>query len=37
MKILQHLKNTLSLNEQNSDAVEDYLSESENLDYYLNE
>ena len=31
------LKNTLSLNEQNSDAVEDYLSESENLDYYLNE
>ena len=31
------LENNLSLNEQNSDAVEDYLSESENLDYYINE
>lgn len=31
------LENSLSLNENNSDAVEDYLSESENLDYYINE
>lgn len=31
------LENNLSLNETNSDAVEDYLSESENLDYYINE
>lgn len=31
------LEKNLSLNESNSDAVEDYLSESENLDYYINE
>lgn len=31
------LEKTLSLNDANSDAVEDYLSESENLDYYINE
>lgn len=31
------LENNLSLNETNTDAVEDYLSESENLDYYINE
>ncbi len=31
------LENSLSLNESNSDAVEEYLSESENLDYYINE
>ena len=31
------LEKNLSLNESNPDAVEDYLSESENLDYYINE
>ncbi|MFN7045485.1 MAG: hypothetical protein ACK4M1_09835 [Flavobacterium sp.] len=31
------LENNLSLNKNNSDAVEDYLLESENLDYYINE
>lgn len=31
------IENNLSLNESNPDAVEDYLSESENLDYYINE
>lgn len=31
------LRNNLSLNESHSDAVEDYLSEAENLDYYINE
>lgn len=31
------LENNLSLNEQNLDAVEDYLSESENLEYHINE
>ncbi len=31
------LDKNLSLNESNPDAVEDYLSESENLDYYINE
>lgn len=31
------LQNNLSLNESNPDAVEDYLSESENLEYYINE
>jgi hypothetical protein len=30
------LEKNLSLNESNPDAVEDYLSESENLDYYIN-
>ena len=34
---IAELENNLSLNEANSDAVEDYLSESENLDYYINE
>ena len=34
---IAELENNLSLNEVNSDAVEDYLSESENLDYYINE
>ena len=31
------IEKNLSLNESNPDAVEDYLSESENLDYYINE
>ncbi len=31
------LEKNLSLNESNPDAVEDYLSESENLEYYINE
>ena len=31
------LEQNLSISEANSDAVEDYLSESENLDYYINE
>ncbi|MCK6607967.1 MAG: hypothetical protein L6Q46_06620 [Flavobacterium sp.] len=31
------IENNLSLNESNPDAVEDYLSESENLEYYINE
>ncbi|WP_333809784.1 hypothetical protein [Flavobacterium sp.] len=31
------LRNNLSLNESHSDAVEDYLLEAENLDYYINE
>ena len=31
------LEKNLSLNESNPDAVEDYRSESENLDYYINE
>ena len=31
------LEKNLSLNESNPDVVEDYLSESENLDYYINE
>lgn len=31
------LENNLSLNETNADVIEDYLSESENLDYYINE
>ncbi|WP_374402122.1 hypothetical protein [Flavobacterium sp.] len=31
------LEKNLSLNESNPDAFEDYLSESENLDYYINE
>lgn len=31
------LQNNLSLNESHSDAVEDYLLEAENLDYYINE
>jgi len=31
------LEKNLSLNESNPDAVEDYLLESENLDYYINE
>jgi hypothetical protein len=34
---IAELENNLSINEANSDAVEDYLSESENLDYYINE
>ena len=34
---IAELENNLSINESNSDAVEDYLSESENLDYYINE
>lgn len=34
---IAELENNLSMNEANSDAVEDYLSESENLDYYINE
>jgi hypothetical protein len=34
---ISELENNLSINEANSDAVEDYLSESENLDYYINE
>ena len=34
---IAELENNLSLNEANSDAVEDYLLESENLDYYINE
>ena len=34
---IAELENNVSLNEANSDAVEDYLSESENLDYYINE
>lgn len=31
------LEQSLSLNDNNTDAVEDYLLESENLDYYINE
>ena len=31
------IEKNLSLNESNPDAVEDYLSESENLEYYINE
>jgi hypothetical protein len=31
------LENSLSLNEANSDVLEEYLSESENLEYYINE
>lgn len=31
------LEKNLSLNESNPDAVEDYLSESEDLEYYINE
>lgn len=31
------LEKTLSLNDASTDAVEDYLSESENLEYYINE
>ena len=34
---IAELENNLSINEANSDAVEDYLLESENLDYYINE
>ena len=34
---IAELENNLSINEANSDEVEDYLSESENLDYYINE
>ncbi len=34
---IKALEKNLSLNESNPDAVEDYLSESENLDYYINE
>ena len=34
---IAELENNLSINKSNSDAVEDYLSESENLDYYINE
>ena len=34
---IAELENNLSINEANSDAVEDYLSESENLDFYINE
>jgi hypothetical protein len=31
------LEKSLSLNDNDTDAVEDYLLESENLDYYINE
>lgn len=31
------LEKSLSLNQNDSDALEDYLSESENLEYYINE
>ena len=31
------IEKNLSLNESTPDAVEDYLSESENLEYYINE
>ncbi|MQP24295.1 hypothetical protein GFJ94_04370 [Flavobacterium sp. LMO8] len=31
------LEKNLSLSESNPDAVEDYLSESENIEYYINE
>lgn len=34
---ISSLENNLSLNTINSDALEDYLSESENLEYYINE
>lgn len=34
---ISSLENNLSLNRINSDALEDYLSESENLEYYINE
>ena len=34
---IAELENNLSINEANSDAVEAYLSETENLDYYINE
>lgn len=34
---IAELENNLSLNESNPDAVEDYLSESEDLEYYINE
>ena len=31
------LEQNLSISETNSDEVEEYLSETENLDYYINE
>jgi hypothetical protein len=31
------LEQNLSLSEKNSDATEEYLLETENLDYYINE
>lgn len=34
---ISSLENNLSLNTINSDALEGYLSESENLEYYINE